>query len=222
MSTATDPKPVRIGIVVGSTRVVRVGPQIAAFVRSLVEQDLKTAPVDSLSIEFETVDIGALNLPLFDEPGVPSHTDVPDGYAHEHTRAWSRRVSALDAFIFVTAQHNWGVPAGLKNAIDYLFKEWQGKPFVVVSYGGHGGTHAANALQLILGGGIRMRAADKTVNLSFPSREVTLQAVRGKDLGLSPSGRETIWSERAEDVVQLWRQLVALMTTPMKETKAAA
>ncbi|CAK7210306.1 hypothetical protein SCUCBS95973_000734 [Sporothrix curviconia] len=222
-TATTAPKTVRVGIITGSTRVVRVGPQVAAFVRSLIEKDLETAPVEGLRIELEDIDIAALNLPLFDEPVIPSHTDVPDGYTHEHSRAWSRCVSAVDAFVFVTAQHNWGVPAGLKNAIDYLYKEWSGKPFAVVSYGGHGGGHAAKALQLILGGGLKMRGPETTVNLSFPGRDVLKLASRGADLRLPPSDEATtMWSDRAADIVQLWRQMAVLLMTPVEEKKKPA
>ncbi|CAK7221090.1 hypothetical protein SBRCBS47491_004409 [Sporothrix bragantina] len=220
-TTTIPPKTVRIGIISGSTRVVRVGPQIAAFVRSLIEKDLKTSPVEGLQIEFEDIDVGSLNLPLFDEPIIPSHTDIPDGYTHEHTRTWSRRISALDAFVFVTSQHNWGVPAGLKNAIDYLYKEWKGKPYVVVSYGGHGGGHAAKALEVILGGGLKMRGVDGgAVNLSFPSCDVLHKSIRGDDLRLLPSAEaaaEETWSDRTEDIVQLWRKMAVLLTTPVEE-----
>ncbi|CAK7198456.1 hypothetical protein SEUCBS139899_001117 [Sporothrix eucalyptigena] len=215
-ATTFVPKTVRVGIVSGSARVVRVGPQVAAFVRSIIEEDLKESPVEGFELEFETIDVGALNLPLYDEPGIPSHISPPEGYEHEHTRAWSRQIAALDAFVFVTSQHNWGVPAGLKNAIDYLFKEWQGKPFVVVSYGGHGGGNAAKALQLILGGGIKMRGVENTVALSFPSRDILGKATRGEDLGLPPPGSEPTWQDRKGDIAALWRQLVGLITTPVE------
>lgn len=205
----------RVGIISGSARVVRVGPQIAAFVRAIIEADLaKSPPLDGVTLAFEDIDIGAVGLPLFDEPGIPSKITPPEGYAHEHTRAWSRRIAALDAFVFVTSQHNWGVPAGLKNAIDYLFHEWRGKPFMVVSYGGHGGGHAAAALRLILDGGIKMRAvATDPVSLSFPDRGVLQKASRGADLGLAPAGPEATWQDRQEDILQAWHELVELLMT---------
>ncbi|CAK7244227.1 MAG: hypothetical protein STHCBS139747_005763 [Sporothrix thermara] len=219
MSTmATPAKTVRVGVITGSTRVVRAGPQVAAFVRSLIEKDLETSALPlPFKVEIEDVDIAALSLPIFDEPGIPAYIEVPDGYAHEHTRAWSRRVSALDAFVFVTPQYNYSVPAGLKNAIDYLSKEWQGKPFVVVSYGGHGGTNAAEALQSILKNGLRMRAAPTTVNLTFPDMEVMGRATKGEDLGLAAGGESTVWADRGGDIVQLWRKLAEMVTTPAEE-----
>lgn len=212
-------KTFRVGIISGSTRVVRAGPQIAAFIRQIIETDLKTTPVpDGVTLEFETIDMGALGLPLFDEPGIPAYITSADGYTHEHTRAWSRQISGIDAFVFVTAQHNWGIPAGLKNAIDYLYNEWKGKPFMVVTYGGHGGVHAAAALQLVLGGGLKMAALAETVNLTYPSKDVLTTCARGEQLGLPPSGTATTWQDRQEDIANAWRELAALLTKPAAAT----
>ncbi len=79
----------------------------------------------------DVVDLGALALPFLDELEHPS-TGV---YAHEHTRAWSRRVADADAFVVVTPEYNYGMPAVLKNALDYLYEEWAWKPVAFVSYG---------------------------------------------------------------------------------------
>lgn len=83
-----------------------------------------------------------------DEPGVPHAGD----YAFEHTRAWSRKIAAADAFVFVTPQYNWGYPAALKNALDHLYREWAGKPAMIVTYGGHGGDRCAAQLQQVCEG----------------------------------------------------------------------
>ena len=200
--------PFRVGLISGSARVVRAGPQIAAFVRGVIEKDI--ASQSTAAVEFDVIDVGTLDLPAhYDEPGIPSHVEnIPDDYVHEHTRAWSRRVASLDTFVFVTPQYNWGVPAALKNAIDYLFKEWRGKPFMVVSYGGHGGGHAAAALQLILGGGIGMKAAPAgPVSLSFPDRGVLKKAAKGEDLELA----EDAWADKQATIVAAWRQVVELL-----------
>ncbi len=202
----------RVGIISGSARVVRAGPQIAQFVREIIEADLAaTPPGGGVQLDFENIDIGSLNLPLCDEPGVPSQIRDADGYSQEHTRVWSRRIAALDAFVFITPQYNWGVPAGLKNAIDYLFHEWRGKPFMVVSYGGHGGNHAAAALQHILGSGIDMCGVDAPVCLTFPSRDMLKRASRGEDLGLGLLDAGAPWQDKKDDILRAWHQLVSLL-----------
>jgi len=97
---------------------------------------------------FEVVDLKDWPLPMDDEPEVPARGD----YLFEHTRAWSRKVSKGDAFVFVTPQYNWGYPAPLKNALDHLYKEWSGKPAMIVTYGGHGGGKCADHLRQVLDG----------------------------------------------------------------------
>jgi NAD(P)H-dependent FMN reductase len=69
----------------------------------------------------------------------------------DHTHAWSERVRASDAFVFVTAEYNHGYPAPLKNAIDYLNQEWRDKPLGFVSYGGvSAGTRAVHQLKQVV------------------------------------------------------------------------
>lgn len=196
----------RVGIICGSQRKPRVGDQITDFVRDTIKQHLDTTK--NTSVTFDYIDIAALDLPFFDEPGIPSQIKSSDDYAHEHTRAWSRRVSSLDAFVFVTPQYNWGIPAGLKNAIDYLFNEWKGKPAVIVSYGGHGGDKAAAALKICLAGGIDMRVGDDMiVNLSFQDRKMLVGATKGLDLGLDVNVDGGIWDGEKGKIVRAWEEM---------------
>ncbi|MBT2892133.1 NADPH-dependent FMN reductase, partial [Streptomyces sp. McG2] len=69
--------------------------------------------------------------PLLDEPHHPAERN----YTHQHTKDWSASVDAADAFVFVAPEYNYGINAALKNAIDYLYFEWQYKPVGIVSYG---------------------------------------------------------------------------------------
>ncbi|KAH8882547.1 hypothetical protein GQ53DRAFT_753596 [Thozetella sp. PMI_491] len=205
----------KVGIIIGSTRVVRVGPQITTWVLDVIKAHLAAQP-GSPDITFDLIDLAALNLPLFDEPGVPSRITSAEGYVHEHTRAWSRRIASLDGFVFVASQHNWGIPAGLKNAIDYLFNEWKGKPAAIVTYGGHGGNKCGEQLGVVLGGGIDMRVAGQPLNLAFAGREMLVSATKGKELGLDarPEAESAPWADRKGDVVALWEQLLKLLTEP--------
>ncbi|MEO6473454.1 MAG: NADPH-dependent FMN reductase [Aeromicrobium sp.] len=114
-------------VIVGSTRPVRVGDQLAQHIVPLLEESLG-APVN-------VVDLRRLGLPFLDEPRQPS-----DGnYAHAHTRAWSKTITESDAVIVITPQYNGGYPASVKTAIDFLYAEWRDKPFLVISYGSRGG-----------------------------------------------------------------------------------
>lgn len=219
---ASPNKTYKVGIICGSTRSPRAGPQITDFVHKTIQTHLTSQGQDSTDtdtdtttppprpITLEQIDIADFNLPLFDEPGNPQAITDPSRYAHQHTRDWSSRIAPLDAFVFVTPQYNWGVPAGLKNAIDYLFNEWTGKPAMVVSYGGHGGGKAADALRTVLLG-LRMRTPGRTVNLNFPDRGFAGRCFVGADLGLADGG-SGVWVKERGDIVALWDEMVALLT----------
>jgi NAD(P)H-dependent FMN reductase len=85
--------------------------------------------------DVELIDLKEENLPMFDEPEHPRLRK----YTHEHTKRWSAKIAAADAFIFVTPEYNHGTPPSLINAIDYLVQEWAHKPVAFVSYGGPAG-----------------------------------------------------------------------------------
>lgn len=125
-------------IVVGSVRPGRIGLPIAEWVRSRVEE---------AGHDVDFVDLKELALPFLDEPSHPIKRD----YQHAHTRAWSARVDAADALIFVTPEYNHSYSPALKNAIDYLYSEWQAKPVGFVSYGGQaGGLRGVNSIEPVL------------------------------------------------------------------------
>lgn len=127
-------------IIVGSTRPERVGIHVAEWVRDRAEEHG--------SFELDFADLREIDLPLLDEPKHPSRGE----YEHEHTRYWGRRVDAADAFVLVHPEYNHGMNAALKNAIDYLNREWKRKPLALVSYGGvSAGTRAAGQLQQVAG-----------------------------------------------------------------------
>jgi len=129
----------KIGIVVGSTRPGRKAGEVAKWVHDL----LKTRN----DAEFEIVDIAEYNLPLLDEPVPPSMHQ----YTKPHTKSWSEKIASLDAFIFVTPEYNHGPSAALKNAIDFLFSEWNNKSAGFVGYGAVGGVRAVEHLRLVMG-----------------------------------------------------------------------
>jgi len=130
----------KILVIIGSTRAIRICPQIAHWVAQTGRETIRGA--------FEVVDLKDWPLPMDDEPGIPAAHD----YVFDHTKAWSRKISEGDAIVFVTPQYNWGYPAALKNALDHLYKEWSGKPAMIVTYGGHGGSRCAEQLRQVLEG----------------------------------------------------------------------
>ena len=96
--------------------------------------------------DFELIDIVYYNLPLLDEPIPP----LMGQYTKDHTKRWAAKINSFDAFVFVTAEYNHGIPGALKNAIDFLLKEWNNKVAGFVSYGSAGGVRAVEQLRLVM------------------------------------------------------------------------
>lgn len=129
---------IKIAIIVGSTRPGRKADAVAAWVHGLATQ--------RKDAEFEIVDIKDFNLPLLDEPVPPSRGQ----YSQPHTKAWSAKIAAFDAYVFVTPEYNHGISGALKNAIDFLYAEWNNKAAGFVSYGSAGGARAVEHLRLVM------------------------------------------------------------------------
>jgi len=127
-----------IGIIIGSTRPGRRGETVARWVYEAAKKRNDAT--------YELIDIKDFNLPLLDEPRPPSM----GGYVHEHTKAWSAKIDPLDGFVFVTPEYNYGPSAALKNAIDFLYAEWNNKAAGFVSYGSTLGVRAVVQLREIM------------------------------------------------------------------------
>jgi NAD(P)H-dependent FMN reductase len=148
------PRPV-LQIIAASTRPGRRGISVARWVQRLAEEHG--------GFEVELVDLAEVGLPVFDEPNHPRLQQ----YAHQHTKDWSATVSRADAFVFVTPEYNHSFPAGLKNALDFLSREWADKPAGLVSYGGvSAGLRAATALKPVLAA-LRMIPVVEAVSIPF-------------------------------------------------------
>jgi NAD(P)H-dependent FMN reductase len=130
----------RIAIILGSTRPGRRGEAVAQWVYELASK--------RDDAEFEFVDIADYELPHLDEPMPPSLAQ----YANDHTRRWSQTIASFDGFVFVTPEYNHSTSGALKNAIDYLYREWNNKAAGFVSYGASAsGARAVEHLRLIMG-----------------------------------------------------------------------
>ncbi|MCP2314676.1 NAD(P)H-dependent FMN reductase [Nocardia amikacinitolerans] len=129
----------RIGIVLGSTRPNRKGPQVAQWVLDTASQ--------RGDAEFGLIDLRDHPLPHLDEPAPPMFGPS----VHEATRAWAERIAPFDGFVVVTPEYNSGVPGVLKNAIDHLCAEWADKAVGFVSYGVGGGARAVVQLRTVCG-----------------------------------------------------------------------
>lgn len=134
---------VKIAIIIGSTRPGRKAHTVAQWVHRLA-----TGRNDARKdVQYELVDILDYALPLLDEPVPPSMGQ----YSKPHTKAWANKIDSFDGFVFVTPEYNHGTSGALKNAIDFLYREWNNKAAAFVSYGSAGGTRAVESLRLVMG-----------------------------------------------------------------------
>jgi NAD(P)H-dependent FMN reductase len=198
-----------IAVVTCSTRPSRIGHLIAQHVASQLSSSLSSNGDDGLSIT--SVDLESHPLPLFDEPGIPAHFPAADPtphYAHPHARAWSAEVLKHSAFVFVTPEYNSGYPAAIKNAMDYLFYEWNGKPALVVSYGSRGGTKSAEQLIQVCKG-LRMKPVEKSVGYTIIVNEVGTV----REDGEFDTKRMEAWKTEGSDanLETRFRELLALL-----------
>lgn len=123
MTSETDIRP-RLAVLVASTRPGRQGIAVAEWFRAEAEKH------GAFDIDF--IDLAEVDLPFLDEPNHPRFKK----YEHDHTLAWSARIEAADAFVFVTPEYDYSMSPVLLNALQYLASEWHYKPAGIVSYGG--------------------------------------------------------------------------------------
>lgn len=133
------PTDLKIAVIIASSRPQRVGPAVAQWFHDA------TGSRDDVS--YELIDLADQDLPNLDE-GAPA---AAQNYTQDHTKAWSAKIAGYDGFVFVTPEYNRGIPGQLKNALDFLYAEWNDKAAGIVCYGSSGGLRAAEQLKQILG-----------------------------------------------------------------------
>src|SRR5580658_2902283 len=129
---------IKIAIILGSTRPGRNGEAVAKWVAEIAQK--------RTDAEFELVDIKDFNLPLLDEPVPPSMGQ----YSQSHTKKWAAKIDSFDGYVFVTPEYNHGICGALKNAIDFVYREWNNKAAGFVGYGSVGGVRAVEHLRLVM------------------------------------------------------------------------
>jgi NAD(P)H-dependent FMN reductase len=145
-------------VIIASTRPGRIGEAFARWFVPIAEKHG--------AFEVEVVDLAEVDLPFMNEPRHPRFGQ----YQHEHTKRWSATVDRADAFVFVAPEYNYGYNAVLKNAIDYLHKEWADKAVGFLSYGGvAAGTRSVQQLRQVLSA-LRVTAAVEAVNVPFAAQ----------------------------------------------------
>lgn len=128
----------KVIIVTGSARPNSVGHIVAPFVESAFAQHE--------GVQTELIDVASLDLPFYDAPTAPSQ----EGFVAEDERvqAWTQRVAEADAVVLITPEYNAGPTAIQKNAIDWIGKEWNGKPVAFVGYGWYNPSRSQAVLEV--------------------------------------------------------------------------
>ena len=147
----------KLGIVLGSIRDGRKGADVASLV-------MEVAGARTTSATSELLDLQQYGLPLLTSAVQPM--DANRHYDDERVAMWSRAVDACDAFVFLTAEYNHGIPGAFKNALDLLGPEWGEKTVGFVGYGAEGGVRAIEQWRLVVVG-VGLHAVDREANLAL-------------------------------------------------------
>jgi NAD(P)H-dependent FMN reductase len=128
----------KLGILLSSARPNRFGEKVAQWVAASADE----------RFEIDLIDLREVALPSFDEPSSPkSGADKTT----DHGRSWGERIESLDAIVILTPQYNGSYPGALKNAIDYLFAEWNDLPTILVGYGWGAANEVLPLLETLMG-----------------------------------------------------------------------
>jgi NAD(P)H-dependent FMN reductase len=165
----------KIAVIIGSTRATRFGDKPARWIDDIASQR------DDMTVEI--LDLRDYPMPFFDE--VASNAWVPS--QNEVAQRWQKKVAQFDGYIFVTAEYNRGIPAVLKNALDYAYPEWNRKPAAVVGYGSVGAARAAEQLRLIA---IELQMAPTRTGVHIQGADFMAVWKNGKEIAELPYLRQ--------------------------------
>jgi len=129
--------PLNIKVILGSTRPGRFSEYPGAWIAEIAREK---------GINVEVLDLRDYDMPLFNEAATPSSKTEP--YTNEAVARWTKKIAEADAYIMVTPEYNRGPSGVLKNALDWVYPEWNNKAVAFVSYGTVGGARAVEALRI--------------------------------------------------------------------------
>jgi NAD(P)H-dependent FMN reductase len=194
-TTQKETRMTRIGIIIGSTRPGRNGEKVARWVLEHAEQ--------RTDAEFELVDLRDYPLPHFDEEGSPMRGTVDAAYVEP----WRDKVASLDGFVFVSPEYNHSMTSVLKNALDYLYPEWNNKAAAFVTYGGAGGARAAEHLRMVASE-LQMATVRGQVALSILTDFEDFTE-------LAPAPHHAVFLGQALDQLVAWSEALAPLRAPV-------
>ena len=143
----------KVLVILGSVREGRNGPKVAEWAMSqLSARD---------TVDYEFVDLKEVALPFMDEPYPPMAGKPP---VHQHTRDWAEKIQGADGFVFITPEYNGSLSPALKNAVDYLYYQWNDKPVGFIGYGMAGAKGSIEAMRSVAAV-VKLKALDTQVGI---------------------------------------------------------
>lgn len=131
--------PFSVKVIAGSTREGRFSDKAALWIAGELAKEA--------DVTAEVLDLRDYDMPFFNEAVSPAFTQEP--YKNEAVARFTKKIGEGDAFVIVTPEYNRGTSGVLKNALDWVYPEWNNKPVGFVSYGGVGGARAVEQLRLV-------------------------------------------------------------------------
>lgn len=128
-----------IYIIVGSVREGRTAIKVANWVFDYLKQHHQS------SIQVELIDLKEWNLALF----AGSHPPATGIYDQSKQQAWADKIAQAHAFIMISPEYNHGYSPALKNALDYIGKEWKNKPAAFIGYGSTNGSRSISQIRQV-------------------------------------------------------------------------
>ncbi len=157
----------KIAVIISTTRATRFGEKPAKWIHDIA------AKRGDMSVEL--LDLRDYLMPFFDE--VASNMWAPS--KNEVAKRWQKKVAEFDGYIFVTAEYNRGVPAVLKNALDYAYPEWNRKAAAYVGYGSVGAARSIEHLRLIC---VELQMAPTRTGVHIQGADFMAALMQGKDI----------------------------------------
>jgi NAD(P)H-dependent FMN reductase len=157
----------KIAVIISTTRATRFGEKPAKWIHEIA------AARGDMSVEL--IDLRDYPMPFFDEPA--SNLWMPS--KNEVAQRWQKKVAEFDGYIFVTAEYNRGIPAVLKNALDYAYPEWNRKAAACVGYGSVGAARSIEHLRLSC---VELQMAPTRSGVHIQGADFMAVLQQGKDL----------------------------------------
>jgi NAD(P)H-dependent FMN reductase len=197
--------PLNIKIILGSTREGRFGDKPAHWILGELQKYATEKKDGGAAITTELLDLRDYPLPFFNEPMSPSMIKEP--YANPAVQKWTAKIAEGDAFIIVTPEYNHGYPAVLKNALDYVYKEWNRKAVGFVGWGSAGGARSIQQLRQVA---IELQMAPIRASIHIPVQ--VYMAIMKENVPASPELFEPVNATKDTFIEQLIWWASALKT----------